>query len=154
MRRSTPVLVVFLVALAGCSSSRPAYRPDEERPRTAFEARWWEEQGDKELERALAADRPRVKERYFAYAVQDYRHARDLYYDELESLENAPATDLDTFARYPEIRYASGGPIPAGRREALEIEITRLSAEIEQLVRERPIQDPPPVTVEQKLFPR
>ena len=55
---------------------------------------------------------------------------------------------------YPGIKWASGGPIPAGRREALEIEIERLTSEINQLVRERPIEPPVPPSLSERLTPR
>jgi hypothetical protein len=146
------LLAFAVVTVAGCHGPTP-YLPDEERPRVAREARWWEEQGDHELERAKDAPSLRKKEEHYAIAVGDFRTARDLYYEELEYLENAPSTDVEKMRPYPGIKYAAGGPVPAGRREALEIEIERLSAEIKQLIAERPIDPPPEATVTRRVFP-
>jgi len=114
-----------------------------------------EEQGDHDLQRAYATENLRVRERHFGFAIDDLRHARQLYYQELEALEASPAGDLDERIRpHPEIKYALSGPIPKGRRDALSIEIDRLSTEIEQLFRERPVDPPPPVPISEKLVPK
>src|SRR5262249_17777726 len=90
-------------------------------------------------DRQPAPRRARLGGRHFATGASVFLHARSLSYEELEALENAESTDVERMRPYPGIKYAGGGPVPAGRREALEIEIERLSAEIAQLVRERPI---------------
>ncbi|HZU99586.1 MAG TPA: hypothetical protein VFF73_22945 [Planctomycetota bacterium] len=145
--------LVLLVALAGCKS-QPASTANDERPRVGDDARWWEVQSHGELARAWRADNLAVREQQFEFAIRDLVRARSLYYDELESLENAPSTDMQVLGPYPGIRYAAQGPIPAGRREALEIEIRRLTREIAELVRERPIEDPEPVRLSDQLTPR
>jgi hypothetical protein len=145
--------VVVVLALAGCKAAPAPYSQTEERPRVAAEARYWELQGDIEIERAWRTDSLRMRELHFDIAVGHFVHARSLYYEELEALENAESTDIDRMRPYPGIRWAQNGPIPAGRREALEIEINRLSDEIHDLVIERPIEPPPERTITQKMFP-
>jgi len=152
MPRSLLALVVTIALFQGCSTPKP-YAADEERPRVGNEARWWELQGNKELARARSSASLSTKERHWANAIRDFREARALYYSELERAENAPSTDVQQLGPYPEIRYAATGPVPAGRREALTLEITRISDDIEQLVRERPIDPPPPLTLAEKLTP-
>jgi hypothetical protein len=158
MRRAPLARLVVATALvvaaaSGCKSPPAPYSPGEERPRVAAEARWWEEQGNNELTRAWATESPRVRERHFAIAVRDFMIARSFYYEELEALENAESTDLERMRPYPGIKWAANGPIPNGRREALEIEIDRLSAEINQLARERPIEPLVPLTISEKVLP-
>src|SRR2546423_825023 len=155
MRRPQLALVLLApLALAGCKAAPVPYTPTEERPRVAAEARWWEEQGDIEITRAYSTESLRMREYHFAVAVNHFVRARSLYYDELESLEHAESKDVERMRPYPAILWAAGGPVPAGRREALEIEIERLSDEIYQLVRERPIEPPVPPTLSDRLTPR
>jgi hypothetical protein len=153
--RRLPICLLAVACLAGCkSTARVPYSPTEERPRVAAEARWWEEQGDREITRAHETESLRLRELHFAVAVDVFVTARSLYYEELEALENAPSTDVERMRPYPGIKWAAGGPVPAGRREALEIEIARLSDEIYQLVRERPIEEPKMQSLSARLTPR
>jgi hypothetical protein len=154
MLRPTLALLVVLAALAPGCKSQPVYTANDEHPRVGDDARWWEEQSHSELARAYRAENLASREQQFAFAIRDLVRARNLYYEELESLENAPSTDMQVLGPYPGIRYAAQGPIPAGRREALEIEIRRLTREIAELVRERPIEDPEPIRLSDQLTPR
>jgi hypothetical protein len=149
MRRLSLVLVAAVAA--GCASSNRDV--NEERPAAAPEARWWELQGNHELARAHREESLAQKEIHFNNAIFDFRAALDLYSDELARIEDQGSTDLEKFRPYPGIRYAARGPVPAGRREALQIEIDRISINLERLVRERPIDLPPPVTISEKLVP-
>ncbi len=150
-RRSALTLVLVAAIAAGCASSNRGV--NEERPVAAPEARWWELQGNHELARAHRDESLAQKEIHFNNAISDFRLALDLYSEELARIEDQPTADLDKFRPYPGIRYAARGPVPAGRREALQIEIDRISANLERLVRERPIDLPPPVTMSDKLIP-
>lgn len=159
MRRPGPALSLLSIALLasamGCQAPpRAPYSANEERPRVAADARWYEEQGNHELARAWGTESARVRERHFAVAVRNFILARSLYYEELEALENAESTDVERMRPYPGIKWAANGPIPNGRREALEIEIERLSGEILQLARERPIEPVTPPTLSERLTPR
>jgi hypothetical protein len=158
MKHHLPFALLFVAGslASGCSNQAvpPSYRADEERPHVGPEARWWEDQAERELTRAYKTDFIDVRERQIDYAIRDFNTARGLYLDELARLEDAPAGDTEKMLAYPEIRYAASGPVPAGRRHAIEIEIDRLSNEIESLAKTRPIEEPPPLTVYDRILPR
>ncbi len=124
--------LVCLVSLAtGCQSPPPPPPPTDERPRCSEHARFLEAEGNREIGRANQAPTYRTRMLHHDAAIRGLKNARELYWSELASLE-ADAT----FEK----------PIPLGRREALEIEIDRLSLQIERLYKERPYdREPVPV---------
>src|SRR2546421_12812495 len=115
--------VVLLLVLAGCAA--PQDTTENGRPRVADEARRWESQANMYLQRARAAQSIVRTERFFGSAIRDLRLARDLYQAELDQLERA-----EDFEH----------PAPAGRHEALILQVNRLSAQIEELYKDRPIE--------------
>lgn len=130
-RRTWSFLLPAIVLLSGCKAPPPSPpSPAEERPHCRDEARWWEEQGNKELTYGYRTESLAIRLRAYDAAIRDLRHSRDLYYAELEYLENLATKE---------------NPIPTGRREALDIEIERLSRQIDVLHKERPLDPHRPI---------
>jgi len=121
------VLVAFslLLGTAGCVSPPPApvMSASDERPRCTEDAIWLEGLANKELARAYRSGERTQKIKYFERGMARLRDARALYDAELASLETQATKDRE---------------VPLGRREALEIEINRLTEQMTQIVKDRP----------------
>jgi hypothetical protein len=116
------LFLIGTLALPGCKSAEAPRTQSEERPRAKDDALWWELQGDKELARGNDSDDDVFRRQQYTWAIRDFGRARDLYYDELFAAQRA----------------AGSQPLAVGRQEALDIEIDRLSRQIEALYKERP----------------
>jgi hypothetical protein len=116
------------VALAaGCqvpTQSERTYTATDVRPRCAEDARWWERKANGELVRGNDVAILSMRRQHYDAAIRDLKVARDLYYDELLGLERQATREH---------------PIPLARREALDAQIERLQREIEQVYKDRPI---------------
>jgi hypothetical protein len=124
-------LIVAGTLLAGCQAPPPPPPPTDERPRCTAEARYLEAEGNREIGRANKAPTYHTRTLHHDLAIHGLHAARELYWRELAKLES-------------EATYEN--PIPTGRREALEIEIDRLSVQLARLYVERPYdREPRPV---------
>ncbi|MBI3726693.1 hypothetical protein HY251_22430 [bacterium] len=119
------VLVLLLLTPAGCVSAPPApvLAATDEKPRCTEDALWLEGLANKELARAYRADERTIRRKYFDRAMNRLRDARALYDAELEALESDATKERQ---------------VPIGRREALELEINRLSRQMLSVVKDRP----------------